>query len=607
MIQMPSSIGSFLFDMPEGLWALAGVLPFIILYLIRPRPKRLEMPSLMFFIRTSGKSIVSSFLRTFMRDILFFIQLVIVLALLLIPSQPHTTTQISVTAESTVLVIDTSASMQAREDGSTRLDKAISEAGKLIGQKTTIILAKGTPELLIKDAIPQTARQMLQIIKPTETASRIGEAMIMAAAELEGKGRVVVISDFDNTDGVEPMTALSAIQSQGKDISLINVARTQVNNVGFIDFVPGEDQSTAYVQNFGSTEASVQLTVGSEHRQLTIPAGGLEPVQFKTPAGLADLTLQTNDPFPADDMLHVSGPPQKQIRVLLITNDKSRFLESALTSSPLIDLAVAEPPIIPKDGYDIYVLSNLKKSEVLPGTFPDLLERAKQGAGVIIELQDGIGTFNWGDLMPAEFTGEGNGTAVIIDQQTTITRDIEFGNLKWYVKARPTPGAMSLASTTDNSTVLALKSVGAGAVVYMGIPETSDFKIQPDYPIFWQRLLKILAKRQDVLDLNKKTGDSIQVPTGAVLEGPMGSVQGPVVTLERSGVYTLGDRQIAVNFLNAAESALVKHDIAAAAQDAGSLSQLKEERQLYLENWLLIIAAVFLVIELMFLKVRGDI
>lgn len=610
MIEMPSSIGSVIFDLPIGLWALAGILPFLILYLIRPRPKKLELPSLMFFIRYSGKSVVSSFLRAILRDLLFFIQIVIVLALLLIPSQPHMPTQVSVTAENTVLVIDTSASMQAKEDGTSRLDKALAEANKLIGQKTTIVLAKEVPELLIKDAIPQTAIQALKAIRPTETGSRIGEAMLMAAEELEGNGRIVVLSDFDNTDGVSPTTAMNVIETKGKKVNLINLGKKKLDNIAIIDFVPGDPSSTAYIRNYGGKDATIQLKVGEDRRQLNIPAGGLEPVQFKTPPGVNELSIETGDALSQDDILRISGPPQDKIKVLLITNDKSKFLSSALTSSPLIDLAIAEPPILPKfdsGAYDIYVIANLKNSEVLPGTFPDLVQAARSGAGVIIQTQEGIGTFDWGQLLPVELTGEGSGGAVKVDQETTLTRDIQFGSLKWYATAKPTPGTLSLASTADNSTIIALKPTGTGTIAYVGIAETSDFKLQPDYPIFWQRLLKLLAKRQDVRDLNKKTGDTVAVPEGKTLSGPDGDTEGPIVLLERAGIYEIGDTTIAVNLLDARESALASHEIAEAVTDAASLAKVTEERQLHLETWLLIAAAVFLLIELLFLKVRGDV
>ncbi|MEK6823007.1 MAG: BatA and WFA domain-containing protein, partial [Nanoarchaeota archaeon] len=434
MVVLPSSIGPVFFGLPTGLWAMLGLVPFLILYLIRPRPKRMELPSLMFFLRSSGRSIVTSFLRTIYRDLLFFIQIIIALALLLMPAQPYTNTQIDLAAEHTVIVIDTSASSQVVEDGQTRFERALAAAEDLIGKKTSIILAKGTPQIVVASASANEARTALRAIKPTDTTSRIGEAMFLADQVLQGDGRIVVLSDFDNTEGVSPTTAKTALEARGIPVAFVNVAQGTVQNVGFIDIVVGEDTSTTYIRNFGTKEASVALHIADVTREFTIPAGGIEPFQFKTPPGITELKLETNDAYAPDDTLIVSAPDEAKIKVLLITNDKSRFLESALTSSPRVDLSVSEPPIISKGQYDVYILHNLDQKDVLPGTFEDLLARARKGSAVVIHAQQGMGVFKFGDLLPVELIGDANNSYIRIDQETTITRNLELGNIKQYIQ-----------------------------------------------------------------------------------------------------------------------------------------------------------------------------
>ncbi|MDO8660806.1 MAG: BatA domain-containing protein, partial [Candidatus Woesearchaeota archaeon] len=128
---MPLSLGSVVFGLPAGLWALLGLVPLIALYLIRPKPKQLQVPSLMFFFHNTGRSRLTNFLKQITRDWLFVLQLLLLLLLALANAQPSTTVQHDITAQNTVLVIDVSASSQVREGLQSRFDIGISKAKKV--------------------------------------------------------------------------------------------------------------------------------------------------------------------------------------------------------------------------------------------------------------------------------------------------------------------------------------------------------------------------------------------------------------------------------------------------------------------------------------------
>src|SRR4030042_7156956 len=142
---------------PEGLWALLSVVPLIILYLIRPRPKPIQIPSLMFFMKSKGARKLTSFLKTITKDWLFLIQLLALLALALTFAEPFTNYQHDITASNTVIVLDVSASMQTSEGGRKRFSQAITEAKKALGAKNPIILAKDVPYPAMQDVSSQDA------------------------------------------------------------------------------------------------------------------------------------------------------------------------------------------------------------------------------------------------------------------------------------------------------------------------------------------------------------------------------------------------------------------------------------------------------------------
>ena len=111
-----------------GLFALLSLIPFIILYLRRPKPKDETIPSLMFLVQENKRSKQHSFLQRFTSNLLFYLQLLVLLLLSLAVASPFVNLPYDITRENTVVIIDASASMQAGEGGESRFDRALDEA-----------------------------------------------------------------------------------------------------------------------------------------------------------------------------------------------------------------------------------------------------------------------------------------------------------------------------------------------------------------------------------------------------------------------------------------------------------------------------------------------
>ncbi|MBI2656901.1 BatA domain-containing protein, partial [Candidatus Woesearchaeota archaeon] len=76
------------FQRPFGLWALAAVAVFIILYLRRPKPQEKIIPSLMFIMQDSKRSKQYAFFQKLMTNLLFLLQLLSILGLSLVAAAP---------------------------------------------------------------------------------------------------------------------------------------------------------------------------------------------------------------------------------------------------------------------------------------------------------------------------------------------------------------------------------------------------------------------------------------------------------------------------------------------------------------------------------------
>ena len=134
-----------------GLIALASLIPFIILYLRKPRPVDRIIPSLMFILQNRKTSRQYDFLRKFLTNLLFFIQLLALIGLSFAIAEPFIKVPYDVSLENTLIILDVSASMQADEGGSTRFDQAIKEAKKVLSGRNSIILAENIPLIILEN------------------------------------------------------------------------------------------------------------------------------------------------------------------------------------------------------------------------------------------------------------------------------------------------------------------------------------------------------------------------------------------------------------------------------------------------------------------------
>jgi len=601
---MALTFGPFNIGNPNGLWALLALIPLIILYLIRPKPKVMPIPSLMFFLKSSGARKLTSFLKQITHDWLFLIQLLLLLALALTFSHPFTTYQHDVTASNTVIVLDVSASSQTKEDSKTRFDLEVAQARKVLGSKNTIILAKDVPFIALQDASAEEASKFLNSLKPKATVSRIGEAIILAGEALS-EGRVVVLSDFINTGGQDPDIAKAVLQSKGLVVDFINVASSQKSNVGIIQLDAGNEQTTVYVKNYDNQQRSVPLSVGSSKTTLTISAKGIETYSFKTPPGVNKIEISVDDDLPVDNVAYLSAPAGGKAKVLLVANNASSFLKNALLASGELDVTVTEPPVIAQGDFDVIIINNIDIHQLLPGTFEEILKKVEAGATAIVAVQDNSEKIDYKGLLPVKIDGRSDGGFITVEQLNRFTKNIDFGKADYILRAAPV-GEQTIIAKVNDVPAMTIKQYGAGKLVYYGIPESSEFKYSPHYPIFWTELMKFVTEQQDVRNLNLKAGETLLLNEEQTIKTPTRTLKRAALVLDDTGVYELEDRNIAVNLVDEMESNVNLDKPVGTKSTEYQLKPVKEKREFHWEIWLMVLALALLLFEVFFIRYRGD-
>ncbi|MBW3013045.1 BatA domain-containing protein [Candidatus Woesearchaeota archaeon] len=582
-----------------GLYALLALVPFIILYFIKPKPKEMIFPSLLFLFKQKGSVYRSSFFRNFLKDLLFLLQLIVLVLLAVSVAEPMIKVDQTVITRNTVLVLDLSASMSA--DGV--FDEMIKNAKGALSSVNSIIFAENTPLIALEEGSKGEALEILDVLKPKATSTNLGDSIALAG-EMVDEGRVVVVSDFIVTEGPDPLVAKNLLESKGLIVDFINVGKN-ADNLAITDVKVTKPKTTIYFKNYYQEAKDVHTRIGSLEKTLRIKPNSIETISIATPPGLTKIEITDKDAMMADNFAYISTPENILIRVLLITNSESKFIESALTASPQIELTVATPPIVPEPNHDVVIFSDFDESLLLPGTYEIIENYVRKGHAVIFAAQDKMPQTS---LLPVSIKGlkEEDNAVITTKIINKITRDIDFGSVNKYLETEPVASSVVVAAAGE-SPVLAMKELGGGSTVYYGIfDKDTDFKYSPSYPIFWNNLLNHLARSEDLNDFNFKTGTILALGTRQTVEAPSGPVTTNNLLLDEVGVYTFEEKKIVANLANEKESNIGKTETQFKGGKITEFGTTTRKVDKSIVKYLAIIALILILLELFVIKRRGE-
>ncbi|MEQ9406424.1 MAG: BatA and WFA domain-containing protein [Fuerstiella sp.] len=200
------------FAFPLGAWFFLALIPLVVLYFLKLKRPRMEIPSLALWQSVVNDQRVNSPFQKFRRNLLLLLQLILLCLIILALMQPFISAGPE-TAEYLPVLIDCSASMSATVPGSdrTRLDVAKEQALALVdnlrgdGRIALFAFSTGGRRLTEFTDDRQILKRALASVKPTHRASRLDEVLRMAEAYARTSPiqRVVVITDGNLNDQVE--------------------------------------------------------------------------------------------------------------------------------------------------------------------------------------------------------------------------------------------------------------------------------------------------------------------------------------------------------------------------------------------------------------------
>ncbi len=589
----------------SALYLLLILLPVIFLYLLKPKPRVIKIPSLLLLQSFSSKRRLRSLFDRLIKDPLLLIQLLAMTILIFGIAGPYYFANAEY--ERTVIVLDTSASMSASDVKPDRFTEALEIAREYTGksEKNSLILAQNVPVLLYTDENSKQAIDGLRGLKPEATGTDLDEA-IMSAIDLIGNktGKLVIISDFSGQDisAVQKIIESRNIPAEYRQIGIDG------SNLGIVD-ASVEDNSLGFVvRNYNNIpeETIIKIMNGDSAKTIkrTIKPKSRE---FFTVTNMnavtAKISLEPNDDFSLDNMLYISmqDPKSKHILLLSDSSGKSRSISKAFESIPNLEIEKVSFDRAPRNlDYGMVILYDYTISSLLPGTMEDIRNYARNGGTVVFEAASDLPFLDTKDLLPVNVSGIANPSLIDV-KRSGLTNDIDFGVSK-YLKGTTKEGAVELASAIDGP-ILAYSFFGKGKIVYIGTNEDwGDFHLKTSYPIFWYRLLEFADPASG--ELNFKSGTLLPLDSEKSIKGPHLAIRTDKLYLGETGFYEIEDKTIASNLLDEKESDISVPEINFTKYKEGSGGSIEK---IHLFAILSLLAILFIGLELYYLKYRGEI
>ena len=622
------------FETPLALAALLSVIPLIVIYMLRPKPKVLSIPSLMFVLKLEReRKRVYASLTKIVQDPLFLVQLLMLILLSIAAAGYYYTSQEPLSGEHTVLVLDTSASMQVES----RFADAVGIADGYVSKKNSIILASDTPLLALESGGASAAKDILNQVKPGAGTADLSAAITtgMRLLSREG-GRIIVVSDFTNSKGDDPVASKSLAESYGIKVNFVKVGKP-ADNIGiingWIEATDGNYGYTGVIKNYRDHNESVEVDTGraasgnsSTSFSLDVPAGGTNQFTLgNLGPGITTVRLNVKDSLPVDNQAYISIPDASQQRILYVTDNGKLPSKTALSLLPNSNLSVLKSVPSDLENYTLVVLAE-KETPIANDSVGRIENYVRNGgnavfiaSGALTPEKTEVNLIKILPVKPLEVANEENGLEVKEVQQSSITRDIKIDEIsvRKYLNATERTGSTTLVALKNGVPLLSYWQVGRGTVFYMGLNDEfgnetwNNFHNLPEYPVFWIKLVQWVGGTGDISEYNLKTGTLTSLSKTEEIRTPSKTFTSNRVIFDEAGIYEISGKKIAANLYSDRESN--------ATVDASELIQravVEDKSKLVradsytakkdITNYLIGIMFLLILLELLIVRQRGE-
>jgi uncharacterized membrane protein len=597
---------------PLAFLVFAVSLPLVLLYFLKVRRRDQTVPSLFLWEAALRDREASAFFQRLQRDPLLILQLLALLALTLALARP-VVTLMGHGARKVVVVLDTSASMKARDVSPSRFDAARAEAAALVrrlGEGAEVMVIEAGVQPRVVAALGRDRDRALSAIgaaRARDLPNRLVEAVRTAEALVgtDPRAEIHVFTDGAYTLGAgtevtDPRVRWVGLGQRAQNVGITNVS-IRKNYYGSFDY-----QAFVSLVNYTPESRTFAFTLEIDGQAIAEKSLTLEPSVRRSVVlpfshqggGTVAARLAIDDDLAADNVAYAVLPPPRKIGVLLVSPG-NLFLEKVLRTDPQVSLEVQTP-----DQYqggmgeaDVVVLDSVSSTRVGNGRFVFVNAVPPDVPMEVLGRIERPNVMDW-------------------DRTHPVMRHVEFAKvaIEDAMRIRPLTAGRALVEAVGGPLIFALEEPDRKALFVGFDLFKTDFPLRVAFPLILSNSLRWLHPAGlDQSSLQLATGQPILLPvphgvTSVTVTTPGGRSVKALVTrgvvsfteTDEVGVYTLatakGDMRVAVNLMDADESNVAPRPLPASA-GAGATAPAPVPVQRELWPIFVIAAIVLLALE----------
>jgi hypothetical protein len=518
------------------LYILGGAaLVITLLYILKLRRRRVEVPFAQLWQRILVEKQTSALWRKLRRLLSLLLALAIAALLAFAAGDPRKV-GLAQDGRTMVLLIDSSASMQAADSpGKNRLQRAKEEAKKItsdLGRDDFAMIARFDSQLIPLTPFEQDERLLAKAIEgitTSDTRADVLRALSFAAASLRGRPNPMIVVLSDGAYGPEisegdlpPLGEAKlrmmrfGVDGENVGVTAFNARRQLFDRLSYELYLE--------LKNYGQKPQEIDLTLYLGERpfdaQRILVQPGSSVSRFYTPDAIgidadesrltAKISYPSNEPdsFPADDVAYALIPKRQKVKVLLASDKENFFLEGVFYGegeSLTVDRKKCQETTL-KDASDFTVVLFDKCT---PGW-------AKEAAGNFIyfdPVESPDAPFRRGkELFGPSITK--------LAKKNLLTRWVTFVDVT-ITAARPFLELKSGESLVESKegALIAVRRQGERKVIAWGFDlAVSDLPLRIAFPILIQNMLAWFTDDDATFISNYQTGQTWYVPIKSGVE-----------------------------------------------------------------------------------------
>ncbi|MBV8713788.1 MAG: VWA domain-containing protein [Chloroflexi bacterium] len=430
---------------PVGLWLLLALPVLFVLYLIQSRYRPHVVASLLLWKRMARDLEAEAAWRRPRWDLLLALQLLTAAAVAIALAHPAI---FGVNQPRQLLVLDTSASMAARDVQPTRLAAAkqiVTEVANTQPPNTllSLISAGAKPQVLVQDDSAAAVMQALDAVQADATAGDLPTALLVAGGLARGgDAAITVITDAAFNLALQPQSAPITFRTVGGGQQGLAVAEVSLRPpVQGSDYLAG----LARVVNATSDQQTTTLAILADgvvvdRSPIQVPAASHADATFHVPSAAQNISvgLTQRGALPGADRVDLVGYGH-WARNVVIVSDQPAMWQHVLSVVPNVTTQTVRPADFAPaavDANSVYLFDN-----VLANPLP-------QTPLILVNPPDTSTVLGRQDNLPRQRR------AVAFDAQDPLLSDLDIAPLNVLQLERAVTPAWAAASVAAEDTPL---------------------------------------------------------------------------------------------------------------------------------------------------------